>query len=294
MSSEKTITYGVVVVSFGSDRVLGSFLSSLHYSDVTPDHVAIVENGPTLPERTEIPAWGTTLVHLPDNPGYGAAVNAGVEALPAGLRWVLVTNPDVTLEKATTETLLEEATCRDRCGAVGPALLNIDGSVYPSARALPSIKVGMGHSLFASLWPTNPWTRSYHGSYDSLDSREVGWLSGACLLVNRDAFAEIGGFDSEYFMFVEDMDLGMRLGQAGWSSVYVPRAKATHTVGHKTKDHRGEMARAHHTSMKRFLKKRYPGVCWIPLRFLLNVSLTLRQILVKIVWATNKFDNNAT
>jgi N-acetylglucosaminyl-diphospho-decaprenol L-rhamnosyltransferase len=105
---------------------------------------------------------------------------------------------------------------------------------------------------------------------------------------------EIGGFDTEYFMFVEDVDLGMRLGQTGWSSVYVPRARAIHTVGHVTKDHKGEMAKAHHTSMKRFLKKRYPGVWWLPLRLALNVGLTLRQLLVRIVWAIKKSDNTAT
>jgi N-acetylglucosaminyl-diphospho-decaprenol L-rhamnosyltransferase len=116
----------------------------------------------------------------------------------------------------------------------------------------------------------------------------VGWLSGAFLLVNRDAFEEIAGFDTGYFMFVEDVDLGMRLGQAGWSCVYAPRARATHTVGHVTKDHKGQMAKAHHTSMKRFLKKRYPGILWFPLRVALNLGLSLRQLLVRAVWAIRK------
>lgn len=277
-------TYGVVVVSFGSEGVLSSFLSSLQDSDATPEHVVVVENGPILPQQTETFAWDTTLVHLPGNPGYGAAVNSGVEALPAEIQWVLIANPDVTLEKDATQTLLQEATRRDRCAAVGPALLNFDGSIYPSARAFPDLKLGIGHGLFASLWPTNPWTKAYHGAYDSSDSREADWLSGACMLVNRNAFDEIGGFDTDYFMFVEDVDFGMRLCETSWSRVYVPRAKATHTVGHVTKDHRGEMTRAHHRSMKRFLEKRYPGLWWLPLRFALNVGLTLRQALVRIVW----------
>jgi len=294
VSRAKTSTYGVVVVSFGSGEVLGSFLSSLQESDTTPGHVVIVENGPALPQLTETSTWGTTLVHLPDNPGYGSAVNAGVNALPPDLGWVLISNPDVTLEKAATKTLLKEATTRDSCGAVGPALLNIDGSVYPSARALPGIRVGIGHALFAALWPTNPWTKAYRGTYDSLETREVGWLSGACLLVNREAFSAVGGFDTEYFMFVEDVDLGMRLGQTEWPSVYVPRARATHTVGHVTKDHKGHMAKAHHTSMKRFLKKRYPGARWLLLRSVLNLGLTLRQLLVRIVWAVKKPNNKAT
>ena len=288
MSSKKTSSYGVVVVSFGSDTVLGSFLTSLQESDLMPGHMVIVENGPTLPELNDATPWGTTLLHLPHNPGYGAAVNRGVEALPSEFRWVLVSNPDVTLEKTATKTLMEEAIYRERCGAVGPELLNSDGSVYPSARAIPSIRVGIGHALFAALWPTNPWTKAYRGTYDSDESRSVGWLSGACFLVNREAFTGIEGFDTGYFMFVEDVDLGMRLGDAGWSSVYAPRARALHTVGHVTKDHRGAMAKAHHTSMKRFLRKRYPGVWWIPLRLVLNLGLTLRQLLVQAAWSIRK------
>jgi len=288
VSGSQTSHYGVVVVSFGSGDVLDDFLRSLHSSDAQPQHVVVVENGPQGPDINQSTPWGTTLVHLPENPGYGAAVNAGVEALPSSVRWVVVSNPDVTVEKSTTKTLLDEAVSRDRCGAVGPALINPDRSVYPSARALPSIRVGIGHALFSALWPTNPWTRAYRGTYNSEESREVGWLSGAFLLVNRDAFEEIAGFDTGYFMFVEDVDLGMRFGQAGWSCVYAPRARATHTVGHVTKDHKGQMAKAHHTSMKRFLQKRYPGILWLPLRLVLNLGLSLRQLLVRAVWAIRK------
>lgn len=62
----------------------------------------------------------------------------------------------------------------------------------------------------------------------------VGWLSGSCLLVRRSAFGQVGGFDERYFMYMEDVDLGDRLGKAGWLSVYVPSAEVLHHKAHST------------------------------------------------------------
>jgi N-acetylglucosaminyl-diphospho-decaprenol L-rhamnosyltransferase len=273
----------VVVVSFGSGDVLGSFLESLTTSDLIPQAVVIVENGPHEPTNAFPPELPVTVLHRPDNPGYGTAVNLGVTALPKDISWVLVSNPDVTLAANTINLLLSERDTFPNVGSLGPALLNPDGTVYSSARAIPSIGVGIGHALLGALWKKNPWTSRYRGNYDSVEPRATGWLSGACLMINRVAFEEIGGFDTRYFMFMEDVDLGMRLGQSGWSNIYVPEATAIHIVGHATKAARSPMAKAHHQSAKRFIAKRYPGILWLPLRAVINVGLTLRQWLVQAI-----------
>ncbi len=64
--------------------------------------------------------------------------------------------------------------------------------------------------------------------------RPVGWLSGSCLLIRRAAFDQVGGFDERYFMYMEDVDLGDRLGRAGWLNVYVPSSEILHAKGHST------------------------------------------------------------
>jgi N-acetylglucosaminyl-diphospho-decaprenol L-rhamnosyltransferase len=275
--------YGVVVVSFGSGDVLGSFLESLTTSDLIPQAVVIVENGPHEPTLALPPELSVTVLHRPDNPGYGTGVNLGVTALPKDISWVLVSNPDVTLAANTISLLMSERDTFPNVGSLGPALLNPDGTVYPSARAIPSIGMGIGHALLGALWKKNPWTTRYRGNYDSVEPRATGWLSGACLMLNRVAFDEIGGFDTGYFMFMEDVDLGMRLGQSGWLNIYVPSAIATHTVGHSTEGAKSLMARAHHHSAKRFIASRYPGLAWLPLRAAINVGLTLRQWLVQAI-----------
>lgn len=283
MSPNKTADYGVVVVSFSSGRVLESFLSSLRGSSVLPTHVVVVENGPEAAGPYSGAPWDTTVLHLPHNPGYGSAVNQGIQALPPGISWVLVSNPDVTVEPAAISRLLAVATTTDDVGSVGPALINDDGTVYPSARAIPGIVMGSGHALFGAVWKSNPWTAAYRGSYDSPDPREAGWLSGACLLLNREAFEGVGGFDTRFFMFMEDVDLGMRLGQAGRKNIYIPGSRVHHSVGHATKALRPRMASAHHASARLFLTKRYPGLRWLLVRGILAAGLALRQVLVVAV-----------
>src|SRR5690606_18898026 len=129
--------------------------------------------------------------------------------------------PDVRLHPGSVEAMLAALDADPQIGAVGPKLLNEDGSVYPSARDIPSLRTGVGHAAFSRVWAGNPWTRRYRQEAASPDeARDVGWLSGACLLVRREAFDSVDGFDDRYFMYFEDVDLGYRLGRAGWRNRY--------------------------------------------------------------------------
>ena len=111
------------------------------------------------------------------------------------------------------------------------------------------------------MWPANPWTRSYRQE-GSVAERTAGWLSGSCVLLRREAWDSVDGFDPRYFMYFEDVDLGDRLGRAGWLNVYVPDAEVVHTGGHATERDAptsSRMLAEHHRSAYRFLADRYRG-----------------------------------
>lgn len=99
---------------------------------------------------------------------------------------------------------------------------------------MPSLIRGGMHAVLGPFWPRNPWTTAYRQERLEPSERPVGWLSGSCLLVRRSAFGQVGGFDERYFMYMEDVDLGDRLGKAGWLSVYVPSAEVLHHKAHST------------------------------------------------------------
>lgn len=276
------MSLGLVVVTYRSSDVLRGFLDSLTRSSLVPDDVVVVDNSPTkvsLPKKGSLQA--VSVIHRPDNPGYGTAANVGVAALSDSCDWVVVCNPDILVDKDTLQLLLDEAQSHHNAGSLGPAIRNDDGSLYPSARALPSLGIGIGHGLLGVVWPGNPWTRAYRGDYESSSTRETGWLSGSFLLLRREAWEAVGGFDEKYFMFFEDVDLGWRLQQHGYRNLYVPSATAIHEGGHSTKSNYTLMLTAHHESAVRFIAKRYPGPLFAPVRAIICLGLTLREKILR-------------
>lgn len=278
-NSSRGPSVGIVTVAYRSDRVLGGFLDSVPAASADPLSTVVVDNLPEAGDAAGLAAsHGATYVPLPENPGYGGAINAGVRALPDDVEWVLISNPDVVLAPGAIDALRAAAEVDPAIGAVGPAVLNPDGSVYPSARAVPSLRTGVGHALFANLWQRNPWTLAYRRESDPSDeSRDAGWLSGSCLLVRRSAFDAIGGFDEGYFMYFEDVDLGFRLGRSGFRNVYEPAAQVTHVGAHSTGGESARMVEAHHASARRFLGKKYAGWHLWPIRVALSLGLALRS-----------------
>jgi N-acetylglucosaminyl-diphospho-decaprenol L-rhamnosyltransferase len=274
----------VVTVAYRSNDVLPGFLESIEAASAGPVHCVIVDNRPSDGSRAaELAALhGADYVPLPSNPGYGGAINAGVAVLPRSVRWVLVSNPDVVLHPGVIDALVTVGESADRIAAIGPAVLNPDGTVYPSARRVPSLRTGVGHALFVNLWTENPWTKRYRQDADeAVTPRDAGWLSGACFLVRRELFDAIGGFDEGYFMYFEDVDLGYRLGKAGWRNRYEPSVAVTHVGGHTAARDSAVMIRAHHTSARRFIRRKYSGWHLWPVRAALSVGLAVRSALLQ-------------
>ena len=273
---------GLVVVTYSPGETLDAFLDTLEKATTGPYGVVLADNGSTdgAPERAA-QRPGVELVRTGGNLGYGRAANLGVPRAPGD--WVVVANPDLRWEPGALDTLLDAVGRWPRAGALGPAILSVDGTLYPSARALPSLGRGIGHALLGWWWPSNPWTAAYRRERGAPKEGEAGWLSGSCLLLRREAFDAVGGFDPAYFMYFEDLDLCERIGRAGWQNVYVPAAVVTHEGGASTSRDPRAMADAHHASAWRYLSRRYRGVRWAPVRLALRVGLAARAALARRV-----------
>ncbi len=279
MSAAPLDRFAVVTVSYNSSAQLPEFLRSVRMQSLQPEAIHIADNAAADREaaRASASEFGAELVELERNVGYGAAINAAVARLPEAVRFVLIANPDVDFGDDALRVLMESAVHDQTVGSVGPRILNPDGSTYPSARKVPSLRTGIGHALLSGPWPSNPWSREYRGEGTSpTHPRAAGWLSGACLLVRRSAFEQVGGFDPEYFMYFEDVDLGYRLGRAGWVNRYIPSAVVTHIGGLSTRAESRRMLIAHHESAVRFVRRRYASPVLAPVRWALVLGLRLR------------------
>ena len=279
-------TLRLVVVTYSPGDSLPTFLSSLAAATTCPYEVVLADNGSTdgAPEAAVGP--GVRLLRTGGNLGYGTAANAGAAGFDG--EWLVVANPDVEWRPGSLDVLLEAAQRWPRAGCLGPAIRTPDGRLYPSARAFPSLGRGIGHAVFGWWWPGNPWTRSYRAETGSPVEGTTGWLSGSCMLLRREAFDAVGGFDPSYFMYCEDMDLCRRLAEAGWTNVYVPSAVITHQGGHATSRAAGPMLREHHRALYRYLSRQYAGPAWAPVRAVLGVGLLLRYLLASRVRAVGE------
>jgi N-acetylglucosaminyl-diphospho-decaprenol L-rhamnosyltransferase len=272
----------VVTVTFSPGRHLDRFLATLLHATERPVSVIMADNGSTdgAPEEAVRRYPNTRLLRTGGNLGYGTAVNRAVAEITPESEFVVVANPDVQWGPGSIDVLLAAAERWPRAGALGPLIRDPDGSVYPSARHLPSLIRGGMHAVVGPFWKDNPWTAEYRQERTTPSERPVGWLSGSCLLLRRSAFDEVSGFDERYFMYMEDVDLGDRLGRAGWQNVYVPAAQILHDKGHATGRDPARNLAAHHRSTYTFLADRYPKRSQAPLRWTIRAALAVRAGLV--------------
>ncbi|MGB3283719.1 glycosyltransferase family 2 protein [Mycolicibacter algericus] len=270
----------VVTVTYSPGWHLDRFLASLSLATDRPVQVVMADNGSTdgAPQEAVQRYPDAQLFETGANLGYGGAVNSAVARLDdRDSEFLIVANPDVQWGPGSIDALLEAAARWPQAATLGPLIREPDGSVYPSARHLPSLIRGGMHAVVGPIWPNNPWSRAYRQERLEPSERPVGWLSGACLLVRRAAFDQIGGFDERYFLYMEDVDLGDRLGKAGWLNVYVPSAEVLHQKGHATgKDPAANLA-AHHRSTYTYLADRHPGWWRAPLRWTMRGALAVRS-----------------
>lgn len=206
--------------------------------------------------REEFP-W-VRLVENPGNRGYAAACNLGIRSTDRP--YVLVLNSDVEFVEGGLEVLLDYLDRHPRVGALGPRVLNSDGTRQMSCRRFPSMLENVVHGFLGEIWPDNPLTRSYQmKDLEDGGPREVDWVSGAAMLLRREAAEEVGGFDETYFMYVEDVDLCWRLRAAGYGVVYHPGFSLVHHIGRASSQQSTRMLYQHHRSMYVFFRRRYPG-----------------------------------
>jgi GT2 family glycosyltransferase len=221
----------IVVVSWNTRDLLARCLASMAAdAEAGRAAVCVVDNdsadGSAEMVEREFP-W-VHLIRSGGNIGFGPAVNLGVAALPE-TPWVAPCNADIALEPGTLRELLAAGEADARIGAVAPLLAGEDGEPQHSAFAFPTVGFtllfNLGFYRLSRRWADR---NCVPGRWDPHRRRDVPWIIGAFLLVRREAWTEIGGFDAGQWMYAEDLDLGWRLHDAGWRTLYAPPAQVFH------------------------------------------------------------------
>jgi GT2 family glycosyltransferase len=161
-----------------------------------------------------------------DNLGFSKANNLGVKE--ASGSYVCILNPDTVLPENCFEQLLAFAETKENLGAVGIRLVDGTGTFLPeSKRNLPTPKVALAKLLQNS--------KTYYASdFREEETGKIQVLVGAFMLLKREIYTRHGGFDEDYFMYGEDIDLSYRLLQSGYDNYYCGHVAAIHFKGEST------------------------------------------------------------
>lgn len=270
----------VVVLTYNTRKLTLACLRSLYaQAEIARCEVIVVDNasGDRTAEAVAEEYTGAQLIRAPKNLGFGGGNNLGLIA--ARGRHVLLLNSDTEVQPGALSALIAFMDAHPEAGACGPMLLNTDGSLQPSGRALPT-----AGSVFLDMTRLYRLTRRdvfVEPGRDYNQVKRVGEISGAALLIRHALYERIGGFDTGLFLFYEDVDLCKRVGDAGFGVFYVPEAKVMHHWGGTMKKISETAYRAGQDSLRYYFAKhhRRPAQIFVAVLLLMKeIAFTLASI----------------
>lgn len=173
---------------------------------------------------------------LNENLGFGKANNIGFD-MAAG-RYVLCLNPDTLLSEDTIQVMVDYMEQHPEVGLSGCKLLNSDGTFqFVCRRGFPTPWVAFTKSFgLQALFPKSRLFGRYNQTFREIEATyEVDAVSGAFMFIRREALKQVQGFDPDFFMYGEDLDICYRITQKGWKVVYVHTTSVIHFKGESTK-----------------------------------------------------------
>ncbi len=219
----------VIIVNWNTKGLVLRCLEHLTGLDLPSEtEVWVVDNGSTdgSPQAIRSRFPGVHLLENSRNMGFASANNRALKRAKG--RYVLLLNTDCFPQRGAVQALIEAMECHSKAGIAGGALHHPDGRPQNSFGVAPTLATELiPKGLLQTLLP-----RRFPSKRRPPDvPLEVEAVTGAFLLVRREAWECVGGLDESYFFFLEETDWCLRMRKAGWMVLHVPGAKALHLQG---------------------------------------------------------------
>lgn len=288
----KTPVLSISIVSFNVKELLRCCIKSV-YKNIhgVSFEIFVVDNnssdGSREMVRTEFPQ--VELIANQTNAGYAKAINQVIALSKSP--FILILNSDTEVKKDSIHKMLKFMVEHETIGAVGPKLLNPDGSIQPSYnRKFPGLLTVIGETLFTSsikyALHKNRYVKNYlikqmYGHHNV--NQEVGWTGGACLLVRRKSVDEIGVMDENFFFFYEEMEWCLRMKKGGWKVYYLPEAEVVHHWGKSAERVSDRMFIESHKSRLHYFRKYYGTGALGVVRLLTIIEILTRGAILSLL-----------
>ena len=261
--------------------------------------IIVVDNGSKdgTPEAVAEHFPDVELIARRDNGGFAVANNEGIRR--AHGRHTLILNDDTVILPGALEAMVEFLDANPRTGMVGCRLLDADGHTDASAGGLPEYRMQVASWLgIKRLVPDAAVQRMLRmptlrrlvdavvGGYfvpasSGSEPREVEFLSGACVVVRREVWEQVGLLDERIFLFLEDADICRRAGEAGWRLHYLPGVSIVHLGGRafsQRTGHRHHLSRERASALVYYFRKHHGRLGALSMRVLIIVAVLPRLV----------------
>lgn len=219
----------IIIVTHNSRSPIGYCLGSLIDHAPRCSHEIIVIDNASTDGTPSVISDAFESVHLVvnrKNRGYSRGVNQGIK-LSKG-RMALILNPDIIVQNGSLERLIEFMNGTPDAGIIAAKLLYPDGRLQHSCRTFYTFKTLLLRRTFLGRLFPGALREHLMMDYDHEKARKVDWVTGACMLVRREAFERVGRMDERFFLYFEDVDWCFRMKNHGWAVYYVPEAVLVH------------------------------------------------------------------
>ncbi len=251
----------IVIVNYNVREFLAQCLTSLQAASRGLDvEIIIVDNHSTdgsVPFlKSRFPE--ITLIENDDNVGFGRANNQAFVRCHG--KFIFLLNPDTLLGEETIAAMISFFEDHPDCGMAGCKVLNPDGSLQLACRrGFPTPLAAFGKFTGLSyLFPKSRTWGKYNLTFlDPDEINEVEAISGSCMMMRREALNDVRGFDEDFFLYGEDLDLCYRVREAGWKIYYYPGTSIIHHKGESARRSRVDIAREFYKAMHIFVEKHF-------------------------------------
>ena len=273
----------IVIVNYNVKEFLTQCLDSIFKSQTQYDYeVIIVDNSSKDSGRDQICATFEHIIWVDniENVGFGRANNQGF-SLAKGV-YTLILNPDTVLQEDTIEKCVSYLIAHPKVGGLGIKGIDGSGQFLPeSKRALPTPLVALWKITgLSSIFPKSSVFARYHlGHLSPEENHEVDILVGCFMMIPTKLLLSVGGFDPQYFMYGEDIDLSYELQKTGHKNIYFSESQIIHYKGESTKRGSLNYVRMFYKAMVLFAKKQFTGSSAAAYSLLIYLGIYLRAAL---------------
>lgn len=243
----------IIIVNYNTPHLTRELIESLAAATSEVDYETIVADNNSSPEERYYPSADglEKVLHLNRNLGFGRAVNLAARLSQAP--YLLFANSDCRVTDNVIGAMVDYLDANHDCAACSPKVISPDGQVHSTIRRMPDHE-----NILASRGSLWPFRRSEYTVAADNSRKQVEAMSATFMMVRRELFEQVGGFDESYFMYVEDTDLCRRFSALGKELTYLGDLQVVHHWGSSTRHKPLRMKFEHHLSIRHYFLRHFP------------------------------------